>query len=308
MKKILAIIISAAMLMSAVCINTSAAETSKEKEELGELLDCIDWEIHGYWGRVSLYRPTCMYILDTAKEIYNNEESTNSNYRAICDILFYSCENEYIIPEFAEETYKMALNEQNYNNWYSDEDWTEFQNRISDLGEALDFYYAEGKPFYSSELTNAFHAVIKIYNEMTNEYTLKGDINGDGTVSVSDATLLQKYLAGTAELTGAQKMLANARKYENPTIAEATVIQKYCSDLIDEMPNNNVFISENDIYYTTSDSGEKQCYMDMDLLKERTINFNICPRTIYSGPYIPNNYTEIEYISGYYRLCYKNRL
>lgn len=40
---------------------------------------------------------------------------------------------------------------------------------------------------------------------MTSKYTLPGDVNNDGKVSIYDATLVQKYLVGMEELTELQK-------------------------------------------------------------------------------------------------------
>ena len=50
------------------------------------------------------------------------------------------------------------------------------------------------------------------YNKMTNAYTVKGDVNGDGEVNIEDATLVQKYVVHIENLTGAQKMLTNRKK------------------------------------------------------------------------------------------------
>lgn len=53
-----------------------------------------------------------------------------------------------------------------------------------------------------------------------------GDVNLDREVSVSDATLIQKYLAGISELTLLQEVVADTDGDGKITIKDATLIQK----------------------------------------------------------------------------------
>ena len=49
--------------------------------------------------------------------------------------------------EYAEATYKNALKEENYNNWYSENEWNDFQEKLKNLGDAFDYYYAQRMNF-----------------------------------------------------------------------------------------------------------------------------------------------------------------
>ena len=295
MKKILAILLSATLLCSAFCINASAAETSIEKERLNCLIQ--NWHIYNQLlGRSEVYSGNIEPEYTNAIELYNNPDSTDAECKHAGDVLLYDFLNFDVVSDFARKTYDIAVNEQNYNNWYTDEQWNDFQNKLSDLGKILDT--VDSGIMFSKQITTKFEALLKTYNEMTNAYTVKGDLNKDGTVNVLDVTLLQKYLANSANLTGAQKMLAGATKYENPSITDVTTIQKYSVGQLDEMPNNNVFIA---------DSG--YTFMDTDLLMSKTINFTICPRTlpsIYMYAPLSNNYSGVNFLVPYYEWCSEN--
>ena len=57
-------------------------------------------------------------------------------------------------------------------------------------------------------------------------YSVKYDIDGNGCVDVSDATIIQKYLADTAELSSTQLARADVDKDGSVTVTDATFIQK----------------------------------------------------------------------------------
>lgn len=60
----------------------------------------------------------------------------------------------------------------------------------------------------------------------------KGDVNLDGTVSVADATAVQKYLASMAVFNSLQKKAANVNGDEVISISDATMIQKHIAGLL----------------------------------------------------------------------------
>ena len=64
----------------------------------------------------------------------------------------------------------------------------------------------------------------------------KGDVNLDGVVSVQDATLVQKYLAGEAEFNSIQEYnsLVSDNDY-NVSINNVTAIQKYLANLVTDL-------------------------------------------------------------------------
>ena len=64
---------------------------------------------------------------------------------------------------------------------------------------------------------------------------LLGDVNLDGVVTIDDATLVQKYLAGISELDDPLQLLAaDVDSSGEITIDDSTRIQKYLVGLIDK--------------------------------------------------------------------------
>ena len=65
----------------------------------------------------------------------------------------------------------------------------------------------------------------------TDKVTL-GDINGDGKVSIDDATLIQKYVAEFESFTDVQKAAADTNRDGKITVDDATTIQKFVAEII----------------------------------------------------------------------------
>ncbi len=75
---------------------------------------------------------------------------------------------------------------------------------------------------------NVGNAIVKAY---TNDI-LYGDVDSDGSVTVKDATLLQKYLVSVETLSEKQLLSADADKNGNVDIKDSTLIQKISASLI----------------------------------------------------------------------------
>lgn len=61
---------------------------------------------------------------------------------------------------------------------------------------------------------------------------LLGDVNGDGKITIADATTIQKHLAKLTELSGEQLINADTNSDGKITITDATRIQKFLAKLI----------------------------------------------------------------------------
>lgn len=300
MKKILALVLALILMMGLCTVAVSAEDTSIEKQKLKRLLDCNESEFFGWLGMPSVYyNSDAIGQYNKALTTYNSSKSDDASYATATTLLLNADLNKmYVVPAYAKATYEMALAEQNYNNWYTEEQWSEFTQKINDLKVAIDSLTSDTEQ--SSKLTKAFHSLLKTYNEMTNAHTLVGDVNKDNQVNVMDVTLLQKYLVDMENLTGAQKMLSGSRSYDDISIIDVTELQKHIAGLVAEMPDNNIFIS--DLSYTA---------IDEDLLMERVLNFNICPRNaVGTGVrgYIQNGYMGIYFLAGYYKWCIENEI
>ena len=71
---------------------------------------------------------------------------------------------------------------------------------------------------------------IYIINLKIENKAVLGDINGDGTVNVTDCTIVQKHLAGLAVLTQSQLKSADINKDENVDVTDITSMQKIISN------------------------------------------------------------------------------
>ncbi len=67
------------------------------------------------------------------------------------------------------------------------------------------------------------------------EVYIKGDVNGDGRVTVSDATLIQKSIASLAQLDGRQIAAAEITGDRVVSVTDATRIQKYLAGVVDSL-------------------------------------------------------------------------
>lgn len=65
---------------------------------------------------------------------------------------------------------------------------------------------------------------------------LHGDVNGDGTVDISDAGLLALYFKGLRELADEQLTAADVDGDDEVTFHDALLLVQYCNGLIDRLP------------------------------------------------------------------------
>lgn len=112
--------------------------------------------------------------------------------------------------------------------------------------ESTDDIWVEGPGVEMSEAYYRLHDSIYGSPESTTapaEYTTapmtepvtvikKGDVDNDGIISISDATLIQFALAELTTLTEEQQIAADVNKNGTPDIDDATAIQMFLADLI----------------------------------------------------------------------------
>ncbi|MDO4747783.1 MAG: dockerin type I repeat-containing protein, partial [Eubacteriales bacterium] len=72
-----------------------------------------------------------------------------------------------------------------------------------------------------------------IPREQPADYIL-GDVNGDGEVSVVDATLVQRHVAKTTVLEGTALLAADVTGEGEVSVVDATVIQRFVAKVIEE--------------------------------------------------------------------------
>lgn len=112
---------------------------------------------------------------------------------------------------------------------YNDDNGEDRNFRISYNVNAGETYVLQIGAFDSSD--EAFSVT---FNFEPNKETLLGDVNGDGEITVVDATIIQKYIVGLTTLDDETLNVADVNKDGAVTVVDATLIQKFIAKLITE--------------------------------------------------------------------------
>jgi len=112
---------------------------------------------------------------------------------------------------------------------YNDDNEEDRNFRISYNVNARETYVLQIGAFNSSD--EAFNVT---FNFKPNKETLLGDVNGDGEITVVDATILQKYIVGQTTLDDETLNVADVNKDGAVTVVDATLIQKFVVKVITE--------------------------------------------------------------------------
>ncbi len=111
---------------------------------------------------------------------------------------------------------------------------------VNDFGQKIyrgEWYYYYGNGQYGTHPTlEEAEAAGEVFTGDTHIITSEiiGDVNGDGIVDVSDATILQKMIVGSAVLTPEQASAADVNNDDELSIIDVTLIQKYSAGVISE--------------------------------------------------------------------------
>ena len=98
----------------------------------------------------------------------------------------------------------------------------------SDSGEYLSVYYTSGGYFRNRYVS------CRTQTLAVSDGVLRGDVNLDGKVDVTDATLVQMSAAELIELTADQQKAADVTGDNKIDVTDATLIQMYAAELIDK--------------------------------------------------------------------------
>lgn len=105
---------------------------------------------------------------------------------------------------------------------YNDDNGEDLNFRISYNVNARETYVLQIGAYGLSDV--AFNVT---FNFEPNKETLLGDVNGDGEITVVDATILQKYIVGQTTLDDETLNVADVNKDGAVTVVDATLIQKF---------------------------------------------------------------------------------
>ncbi len=200
MKKIISVLLTVAIIIGACCISASAAsETSEAYNRLYRMI--YDYYSPGYVsGSQPYYSDSSMGVVYQevvkGEDVLNDPNSTDDDYTKAADDIQTALDNRCVRTEWAEETYKLCMEEPN-DNWYSEEMWQDYMDKLADLRTALD-----GGNEY--DVQEKYTIVCSKYMELCNSYGVLGDLDKNGYVGINDVTLLQMYLSGMATFNGNQ--------------------------------------------------------------------------------------------------------
>ena len=222
----------------------------KTKEEMHKEIS----QAYAYWTNLGVFRT---YSFESSSEIsllvYEYEEmalSLASNYtydeiKTAYDKLMLAADELLIYQPILDTAAENCVKEQNYHNWYSDELWAEYE-------KCRDAYLLAYEGEDDKELRERYFGLNYIYNKMTNEYMVMGDVNKDSKLDIDDVTLIQLYLVGSYDFTGGQCRVAAtwSDNYENISIDSVTDWQMKIAGLKDDV--YCYFIGESDYKLTVN--------------------------------------------------------
>lgn len=128
-----------------------------------------------------------------------------------------------------EELVAICEKESNDNGYYDEQFWADFQEEITQAKELL-----ADESIVDLRVNTAFYELMYQYNLLCTYNKVAEDIDNDGTMTIMDATYIQRFLVKLETLNTSQLFLLGGEGYfypEDVTIAYATHIQRYCAKI-----------------------------------------------------------------------------
>ena len=190
-------------------------------------------------------------VCDLFRAYYNNEIGEDVNDVRCFDEYYFQDSSEYYLIHFD----SINAEEKPYYNRFGDKDvyfeYSEMTNKLFESGFAV-FY---GDPYITRNANNiislpelyekdpvAVEFILKDYAKWGIWEVMKkhswgkvGDADGDFEISISDATEIQKVLAGLKTIEGVNFRAADIGNKGALNISDATNIQFYLADLVDKL-------------------------------------------------------------------------
>ena len=109
--------------------------------------------------------------------------------------------------------------------WYK---YSQYQNKV-----AVDYYRYTKPSQWTSVADSSADSVT--YRYKLKESTVFGDANGDGKVTVVDATMIQKYSASLVSFSDATLTMLDVDRNGRVNVSDATKIQKYIAGIVSKL-------------------------------------------------------------------------
>lgn len=300
MKKLVSVVLCMALLLSSAVVAAFAAEgESEEKNKLGVLLDYFT-QYEPMMGDYTPYDTAPLWDqVQVSSGIYRDETAGDADYAQASADLLNALYHIPISPYYAYDTALKAAKLKNVNNYYDKQGWAEFQRCCAVLRSSLgkgtneELQRMANDAAKSQEITELFHQLLHAYNRLTQTGFVKGDVNGDGRLTVDDVTETQRYLAGIVDLAGAQIMrgrLTGASATSEIGIADVTAMQRIIAEYKDVYEPPVAVIG-------AFETGESEEYLYSHLF-----HYDICPETFF-GMGLHAVFYNTVYFQGLYRYC-----
>lgn len=226
-------------------LSVHAETMQKDYEEFRDFIYKVDEPYNSYdsyEGEAWDYLPnrdfmvaqnTCRVLLETmrveiGRDGYSNV--TKESIKEAKDNLVNAESTVIICVSDIELLYSICKNEINERHYYDSVQWGEFQNNLNTVETYLNTPKAE-----SIESTSAFWELYGSYNQLCVSNHVPGDADGDGSVTILDATKIQRVLADLdSKPNSSQKFVMDVRNdgvVDSPNITDATEIQRYLAGL-----------------------------------------------------------------------------
>ncbi len=166
----------------------------------------------------------CRSYLDGEKYPYYEEfnlEIATERYDNLYEVLH----NVVIDRVEVEELVAICEKENNDNGYYDEQSWNDFK---AELGQAKELLTDES--IIDQRVTSAFYELMYQYNLLCSYNKVYCDIDGDGVMTVMDATYIQRYLVGFETFNSSQVFVSPEFYLDDINITNATTIQKRCAD------------------------------------------------------------------------------
>lgn len=163
-----------------------------------------------------------------------------------------------------DELYKIAIDrselellvtfceqESNDDGYYETQLWDDFQSEIAQSKELL-----ADETIIDMGVNTVYYELMYQLNLLCTSNRVAGDVDGDGEMSVLDATYIQRYLAGYKTINFSQMLVTGNYKIDELSILSATTIQKKCAKIIDMYEPVVLEMMINDLEKSNPDSEE----------------------------------------------------
>ncbi len=145
----------------------------------------------------------------------------------MCDKVYDELHAIVIARSGLQELVEICEQETNDNNYYDEQLWVDFQSKVADAKELL-----ADESIVDQRVNSAFYKLMYQYNLLCSYNKIYCDIDGDGVMTVMDATYIQRYLVGFETFNSSQVYIVGESCIDEISVINATDIQRFCANYV----------------------------------------------------------------------------